>query len=135
MRYWALDFIQCINCKNYPLKLIPIETVEQEVDTKGLEFPLCKNYCGFLGEKIVYGKNYPCSKCMRIGIKTGILYCPKCKHWYPIRNGILYMLKDSKRKKESDKEFLRKYRDKIPREILLEGKPYNLAEELKDTEK
>lgn len=130
MRYWALDFLQCIHCKNYPLKLIPIEVEERSVDTTGMEFPLCKNYCGYLGEKIVLGKNYPCDKCLRIGIKTGILYCDKCGRWYPIRNGILYMLKDSKRREESDKEFLRRYKDKIPDEILRNGKPFNLSEEL-----
>ncbi len=128
MRYWALDFIQCIHCKNHPLKLIPIEIVEQNVDTSNMEFPLCKNYCGYLGEKIVPGKQYPCQECLRKGIKTGLLYCEKCKRWYPIKNGILYMLKDNKRREKSDREFLEKYRDKIPEEILMEGKPFNLAQ-------
>ncbi len=127
MRYWALDFLQCIHCKNYPLKLIPIETEERSIDTRGMEFPLCKNYCGYLKEKIKPGKQYPCDKCLRIGIKTGIVYCDKCKRWYPIRNGILYMLKDNKRREASDKEFLKRYKDKIPEEILKNGKPYNLA--------
>ncbi len=129
MRYWGLDYIKCIYCKSFPLKIIPLETVEEDVDTTGLELPLCRNYCAYLGEEIIEGKKYPCDRCLRIGIKTGVLYCSKCGRWYPIRNGILEMLRDNKRKKEVDKEFLRKWRDKLPEEIVMHGKPYNLAKD------
>jgi uncharacterized protein YbaR (Trm112 family) len=128
MRYWGMDFIRCPHCKNYPLKLIPLETVEEDVDTSGLEFPLCRNYCAYLDKPIRKGEKYPCDKCLRIGIKTGVIYCPKCGRWYPIRNGIVYLLRDNKRRKESDLEFLKKWKDKLPKEIVYKGKPYNLSE-------
>ncbi len=131
MRYWGLDYLVCVHCKNFPLKIIVLDAKEEDVDTTGLEFPLCKNYCGFLDKNIVSGEKYPCEKCLRIAIREAILYCPKCKRWYPVKNGIVYMLRDNKRREENDKEFLRKWREKIPEEILREGKPYNLADELK----
>ena len=38
------------------------------------------------------------------------------------------MLPDELRDKDEDLAFLRKYREKIPRKVLLEGKPWNLSE-------
>jgi len=58
--------------------------------------------------------------------KTGVLYCPNCKHWYPIKNGIAVILVDNKRKLNKDLEFLKTYRDRIPEYILKEGQPVNL---------
>ncbi|MET1159956.1 MAG: Trm112 family protein [Thermoprotei archaeon] len=132
MRYWGLDYLRCIYCKAFPLKLIPLETTKEEVDVSGLELPLCKNYCGYLNEHIKPSKEYPCKECLSIGVKTGVLYCEKCKHWYPIRDGIVHILRDSKRREGEDKEFLRKWRDKLPREVLIEGKPYNIADEIEE---
>lgn len=128
MRYWGLDFIRCLHCKNYPLKLIPLETVEEDVDTTGLELPLCRNYCAYLDKSIKQGEEYPCEKCLRIGIRTGVLYCSKCNRWYPVKNGIVYLLRDNKRRKESEIEFLKKWKEKLPKEIVYNGLPYNLSE-------
>jgi len=130
MRYWGLDYLRCIYCKSYPLEMIVLDSREESVDTTGLEFPLCKTYCGYLKQEVREGREYPCSSCLRIAISEAILYCKNCKHWYPVRNGIVYMLRDNKRKAEIDREFLRKWRDKIPVEILREGLPFNLADEL-----
>jgi len=127
MRYWGLDVLKCINCKNFPLEMYVIEEERQDVDVSGLEFPLCKAYCSYLRENIQQGKKYPCADCLKIGIKTAVLYCPVCKHWYPVRNGIVVMLVDSKRKVDRDLDFLRTYKDKIPEVILREGKPVNLC--------
>jgi len=129
MRYWGLDFIKCIYCKSFPLKIIVLEKIEEDVDTSNLEFPLCRNYCAYLDEGVKSEKNYPCRECLRIGIKTGVLYCEKCRRWYPIRDGLLYLLKDNKRRENIEKEFLRKWRDKLPEKIVLYGKPFNLSGE------
>ena len=129
MRYWGIDFIRCPHCKNFPLKIIPLEVVEEDVDTSGLEFPLCRNYCAYQDTSIKPGEQYPCDRCLRVGIKTGVLYCENCKRWYPIKNGIVYLLKDNKRKEKSDKEFLSKWKDKLPEYIVYEGKPYSLSQE------
>lgn len=59
----------------------------------------------------------------------GIIICPKCLRWYPIRNEIPEMLPDELRKKRDDVNFLKKWRERIPEKILLEGKPFNLKEE------
>jgi len=128
MRYWGLDILMCLYCKRFPLELYVIEEERQSIDLTEVEIPLCKSYCGYLKENIVQGKEYPCYECLRMGIKTAILYCPDCKHWYPVRDGIIVMLVDSKRKLEKDREFLEKYRDKIPELILREGKPVNLSQ-------
>lgn len=59
----------------------------------------------------------------------GIIICPKCLRWYPIRDEIPEMLPDELRNKRDDVNFLKKWREKIPEKILLEGKPFNLKEE------
>jgi uncharacterized protein YbaR (Trm112 family) len=128
MRYWGLDILMCLYCKKFPLELYIIEEEKQSINVTDIETPLCKSYCGYLKENIVQGKEYPCYECLRTGIKTAVLYCPDCKHWYPVRDGIIVMLVDSKRKLEKDREFLEKYKDKIPEFILREGKPVNLSQ-------
>ncbi|MEM4487235.1 MAG: Trm112 family protein [Desulfurococcaceae archaeon] len=127
MRYWGLDVLKCVNCKGFPLEIYVIEEEKQDVDRSDLGFPLCKVYCGYLKNSILQEKQYPCPECLRIGIRTAILYCPVCKHWYPVKNGIVVMLTDNKRKHERDLDFLRTYKEKIPTFILMEGRPVNLS--------
>ncbi|MBS7634198.1 Trm112 family protein [Candidatus Bathyarchaeota archaeon] len=63
-------------------------------------------------------------------IVEGIIICPKCLRWYPIRDEIPEMLPDELRGKKDELLFLRKWKDKIPEKILLEGKPFNLKGEI-----
>ena len=67
-------------------------------------------------------------------IVEGIIICPKCLRWYPIRDEIPEMLPDELRDREEELAFLRKWKDKIPRKILLEGRPFNLRDELERAE-
>ncbi|MBS7625255.1 MAG: Trm112 family protein [Candidatus Bathyarchaeia archaeon] len=60
-------------------------------------------------------------------IVEGMIVCPKCLRWFPIRNEIPEMLPDELRNKREEIDFLIKWRDKIPEKILLEGKPFNLG--------
>jgi len=62
-------------------------------------------------------------------IVEGILVCPKCLRWYPIRDEIPEMLPDELRDRRSEIDFLKKWREKIPENILLNGKPFNLKED------
>ncbi|MCX8171625.1 MAG: Trm112 family protein [Candidatus Bathyarchaeota archaeon] len=62
-------------------------------------------------------------------IVEGIIACPKCSRWYPIKGEIPEMLPDELRNKREELEFLRKWREKAPKKILLEGKPFNLSDE------
>jgi len=69
-------------------------------------------------------------------IISGLLVCPskkdkKCKRWYPIIDEIPCLLPDELREEKEDKAFLRKWKDKIPKTILRQGKPFNLADEMK----
>ncbi|MDH5451032.1 MAG: Trm112 family protein [Candidatus Bathyarchaeota archaeon] len=61
-------------------------------------------------------------------IIAGIITCPKCLRWYPIRDEIPEMLPDELRTEKDELIFLRKWKEKIPQKILLEGKPFNLKE-------
>ncbi|MEM0356008.1 MAG: Trm112 family protein [Desulfurococcaceae archaeon] len=129
MRYWGMDFLKCIYCKSFPLQLIPLNTVNQEIDTSGFEKPICKFYCAYLNEKIEKNRDYPCFDCLKIEIIEAVMYCKNCGRWYPVRNSIIQILKDSKRDRKKDLEFLNKWRDKLPDEITLKGKPFNLSGE------
>ncbi len=66
-------------------------------------------------------------------IVEGMIVCPKCLRWYPIRDEIPEMLPDELRNKKDEIEFLKKWQDKIPKKILYKGKPFNLSEEQKES--
>ena len=59
-------------------------------------------------------------------IVEGLIVCPKCLRWYPIRDEIPEMLPDELRNAKEDLPFLEKWRRKVPKKILEEGKPFNL---------
>ena len=59
-------------------------------------------------------------------IVEGVIVCPKCLRWYPIRDEIPEMLPDELRKDAEDLPFLKKWKDKIPKNVVAEGKPFNL---------
>jgi len=61
-------------------------------------------------------------------IVEGILICQNCNRWYPIIEEIPHMLSDGLRNKKEDKSFLIKNKEKIPKEILSKGKPFNLSD-------
>lgn len=62
-------------------------------------------------------------------IVEGLVVCPKCLRWYPIIDGIPHMLLDKSRERMCDVDlvFLKKWEDRIPAKILIEGKPSNLT--------
>lgn len=59
-------------------------------------------------------------------IIDGMIICPKCSRWYPIRDEIPEMLPDELREEKDELAFLQKWKEKIPQKILTEGKPCNL---------
>ena len=59
-------------------------------------------------------------------IVEGLIVCPKCLRWYPIRDEIPEMLPDELRKADDDLPFLKKCKEKAPPQIVSEGKPFNL---------
>jgi uncharacterized protein YbaR (Trm112 family) len=59
-------------------------------------------------------------------IVEGMIVCPKCLRWYPIREEIPEMLPDELRDKKDELPFLEKWKNIVPKEILSKGKPFNL---------
>lgn len=60
-------------------------------------------------------------------IESGLIFCPKCNRYYPIKGTIPVMLPDDLRKEEEDLKFLSANQDKIPPKILTDGKPFSLS--------
>ena len=60
-------------------------------------------------------------------IVEGLLLCSECKRWYPIMDEIPQMLPDELREVKEDLEWLRKWKDRVPEEVLKNGRPFNLA--------
>ena len=59
-------------------------------------------------------------------IVEGLIVCPECLRWYPIRDEIPEMLPDELRKATEDLPFLKKWKKEAPSKIVNEGKPFNL---------
>ncbi len=61
-------------------------------------------------------------------IVEGLIICPKCNRWYPIRDEIPEMLPDQLRDEKDELPFLEKWKAKVPKKTLTEGKPFRLKE-------
>jgi uncharacterized protein YbaR (Trm112 family) len=59
-------------------------------------------------------------------IVEGVIICSKCLRWYPIRDEIPEMLPDELRDAKDELPFLEKWKSRIPKVILFEGKPFTL---------
>ncbi len=59
-------------------------------------------------------------------IVEGVIICPKCLRWYPIRDEIPEMLPDELRDEKDELSFLRKWKNEFPPKIVKEGKPFSL---------
>jgi uncharacterized protein YbaR (Trm112 family) len=64
-------------------------------------------------------------------IVEGVIVCPKCLRWYPIRDEIPEMLPDELREENDELPFLLKWKARMPDRILTEGKPFNINTESK----
>ncbi len=60
-------------------------------------------------------------------IVEGLIVCPKCMRWYPIRDEIPEMLPDELRKKDEDLPFLKKWKSQVPEAVLKNGRPFTLS--------
>ena len=61
---------------------------------------------------------------------TGMLFCPKCYRWYPIKEKLPEILLDNLRARDSELSFLRKWRKLLPQKVLTAGQPFNLRKNL-----
>ena len=59
-------------------------------------------------------------------ILDGVLLCSKCERYYPIIDEIPVMLPDELRNRKEDLEFLNRWKSRLPKSVVEEGKPWNL---------
>ncbi len=134
MRYTALDLLACPICRHFPLKLYVFEE-RTLVSFNVSEKPLCSIFCGFYGKHISdINKNLiDCNSCLSKDVVWGIIVCEKCWRWYPIVGGIALMYPDDlrlhTRVKVIEKLFIKRYRDRMPRDIVAND-PLKLLREI-----
>ncbi len=59
-------------------------------------------------------------------VQEGLLLCKSCNRFYPITEEIPIILPDELRDKKKDMEFLEKWKESIPNELLISLKPWTL---------
>lgn len=133
MKYRLLDLLACPICKTFPLPYYVFQENDYPSRKLSEPIPYCREYCGL---NVEYVAKLPkakliCPECIKKEVAEGLLKCPKCGRWYPIIDEIPHMLPDDLREEKDDSDFLRKWRAKIPIEVLREGKPFNLGAEAK----
>ncbi|MDT7865100.1 MAG: Trm112 family protein [Thermoproteota archaeon] len=128
MKYRLLDLLACPHCKDWPLSYIVFNETHYEYKELKVQTPFCKDYCGlkvdYLNKIDITTIN--CTECIKREIVEGIIICNKCNRWYPIIDEIPIMLPDELRNEKEDKEFLKKWKEKIPEKILISGLPFHL---------
>jgi uncharacterized protein YbaR (Trm112 family) len=124
-----LDILACPMDKNYPLDLIELQVKEfendnlRESDFLNDDKTSKKNNLVINQENDIRGEG---TIDKIIIIIEGILYCKKCLRFYPIIDEIPIMLPDELREKEKDLEFLNKWKNNIPQNILNNANPWHL---------
>ena len=124
MKYRLLDLLACPICKHFPPKLFLFG--ERSLGEVKPPPHVCELYCGLKEKMLSEVDDKPCGECYTREIEEGLLLCTECNRWYPIIEDIPHMLPDALREEKDDLAFLQKWRDKISKEILESGKPFNL---------
>lgn len=120
-----MDLLACPIDKKFPLKLMVFDVKDLPPAANVRQ---CEIFCSFHGD--VYVKDFPntdCKTCYTKEITEAIILCDQCGRWYPVEEEIPRMLPDELRKQSEDLGFLRKWRERIPAEVLKLGKPFNLG--------
>jgi len=119
MKYRDLDVLVCPDCKNFPLK---VWVIEKERGAGKTFAGRCEKYCAFYGlsNNLAEIDISTCKECQTYEINVGLLLCEECKRWYPILEGIPILFKAVQRNIKVEREFLRKYGDKLPKEVKVE---------------
>ena len=97
MRKRLLDILACPIDKFYPLEIYEFNTRKENDSNQEKE---------------------------EVIIEEGILYCIKCKRFFPIIDEIPIMLPDELRERDKDLKFLQKWQDRIPDSIINDPRPY-----------
>jgi uncharacterized protein len=132
MKKHMLDILACPIDKNYPLDLIELNVKDLEKEfLKENNHPINNeeeqnNIIKKNNRDKVNQENEIKDKEKVIVIIDGILYCKKCSRFYPIIDEIPIMLPDELREKEKDLQFLKKWKNYIPEDILKNSNPWHL---------
>jgi len=125
-----LDILACPLDKNYPLDLIELHVKEFENDNLSGETNFVKDDKNSKNNNLLINQENDIrgeeNKDKIIVIIEGILYCQKCLRFYPIIDEIPIMLPDELREKEKDLEFLNRWKNNIPQNILNNANPWHL---------
>ena len=124
-----LDILACPMDKNYPLDLIELHVKEFENDILRESNFLNDDKNSKNNSLVINQENDSTGEVTKdkiIIIIEGILYCKKCLRFYPIIDEIPIMLPDELREKETDLEFLNKWKNNIPQKILNNANPWHL---------
>ena len=132
MKRNLLDILACPMDKHYPLDLI-------ELDIKEFDGENLNNSSSSFSNNNEKNKNInniqidkenslkpDSDKESIIIIIEGILYCKKCSRFYPIIDEIPILLPDELREKQKEVEFLNKWKNNIPQQILHNANPWHL---------
>ncbi|MGI9011952.1 MAG: Trm112 family protein [Nitrososphaeraceae archaeon] len=131
MKKHMLDILACPIDKNYPLDLIELNVKDLEkeflkennhpINNEEQKNSIKKNSRDKVNQENEFKDNEKV-----IVIIDGILYCKKCSRFYPIIDEIPIMLPDELREKEKDLQFLKKWKNCIPEDILKNSNPWHL---------
>jgi len=115
MKYRLLDILACPVCKNFPLTL----TVFTERNIQPPEvIRKCELYCGYHGGYVRDFAETDCLRCYQLEVEEGLLQCNSCSRWYPISEDIPRMLPDELRDVKLEKQFVERWRHRLPQNVL-----------------
>lgn len=123
--------LQLLENENIKKTTEEFKKLEEQVETKGREAieKEKEEIINSIAEKYLKELSLLYNYMVLLEVKEALLYCPNCGRWYPIGNqveGIPEMLPDELREKHVDLKFFEKWKEKIPQNILKEGKPFAL---------
>jgi len=116
MKYRLMDLLACPQCKKFPLKLTVYDI--KKYPEREFKISKCEIFCAYLNKNIKEVESTPCNECIKYEIVGGLLECDNCGNWYPIYDEIPVMLIGDLRDRKIEKEFVKKYKDKLPQKIV-----------------
>lgn len=91
-----IDILACPVDKHYPLELFELDVLAQD------------------------------NQIDEVIINEGVLFCNECLRYYPIIDEIPIMLPDELRERQTDINFLQKWKNKIPDKVIRHGNPWHM---------
>jgi len=118
LKYRLMDLLACPACKKFPLKLTVYEV--ETYPEREFKISRCELYCAYLGKEVKDVEKTPCEECIKREIVGGLLECESCGTWYPIYDGIPIMLIGDLRDRDLERQFAKKYAEKLPKYVIEE---------------